>query len=522
MLNNKKEKIKGSGNISRIITLTVKNLKRFYKNPKALGFLIAIPIMYYLIIGLIFGSVGDDVTTYKIGWIDDDSTTADYTINPYFNVSELYKIIDNIDNVKLKEYYSNESAIKAALDEEIDGFVYFPNGFEEGLETRYFTHIGFWNNDTTTSANYSLNDMYDFLVTQTNHTFVFNNITAIGLDNFNNFQDSTLDAILVVNQSFGLGLDNGWDVNMTYFYRDGLSLEKLNYAKGLLSVVINGFYKSQSSLSDIDIIDKAVEGSSISEPLEYEVYFLQSVSPTTKSIIQNLFSSVISGVINYNPNAIDLRLIVGSAVGSEVNQLTYQSAGLILYGPMTILSFAIIILTSEKKDGIYKRLASSEVKNYEIILSSIFADTALIFMQLAIGISLLFPFGWNPVVFSLLDAILGIILGVFLFSFFILGLAFALTPIFKDPDTAGGGVWIILIPLMMLSGIFFPLEFMGEALQNIARVLPTRYAVLVFQDLLLNGLPLSDPGILNNMGILFIYSTVIFIIGIFAFKKFKR
>ena len=95
-------------------------------------------------------------------------------------------------------------------------------------------------------------------------------------------------------------------------------------------------------------------------------------------------------------------------------------------------------------------------------------------------------------------------------------------PIFKDPDTAGGGVWIILIPLMMLSGIFFPIELMGEAMQAIASVLPTRYAVLIFQDLLLNGLPLTTPSVLINMSILSIFSLALFIIGIFAFRKFKK
>ncbi|MHA1292992.1 MAG: hypothetical protein ACTSQJ_10020, partial [Promethearchaeota archaeon] len=35
------------------------------------------------------------------------------------------------------------------------------------------------------------------------------------------------------------------------------------------------------------------------------------------------------------------------------------------------------------------------------------------------------------------------------------------------------------------------------------------------------GLPLSDPSILSNLGLLAIYSTVIFVIGIKTFNKFK-
>jgi ABC-type multidrug transport system permease subunit len=291
---------------------------------------------------------------------------------------------------------------------------------------------------------------------------------------------------------------------------------------GTISTSINSYFDTTeiNSTAEFSVRD-TVLGTSIPEPVTYEIYFLQTISPTTRSIIQQMVDGVINGIINQNPTEVELNYEVKSAKGQEVNQLTYSAPGYILYGPMTILSFALIVLTSEKKDGIYKRLSSSEVRNYEIILSNILADTLLIFIQLIIGCVILLLFGWNPVIYSLTDAIIGTILAVFLFSFFILALAFALAPVFKDPDTAGGGVWVILIPLMMISGIFVPIEFFGEYMQNIAAFLPTRYAVIIFQNLFLKGLPVTNPSTLLNMGLLLIYSVVIFIIGVFAFKKFK-
>ncbi len=528
MFDNRKEKVKTGGSFSRLMALTKKNLLRFYKNPKGMAFLLLIPIMYYIIIGLIFGGVGDYVGNYNLGWVDDDPTTADYSLNPYYNVNELYTLINNIDNITVKEYDSKEVATNAALKEEIDAFVYFPYGFEASLEERAFTQIGFWDNDSTSSSLYPLLSMYFSLEAQTASIFKLYNLTGTnyitGTDQINvtTFQNSILDSILIVNKNYGQGLDNNWNVNMTYMYRSGLSIAKLDYTTGILSGIINGHYKSAGASSNITIFSDYIIGTSLKDPVSYEIYFLQSLNPTTKNILKSLIDNIITGVINYNPNEIDLQLIVGSAVGSEVNQLTYQASGLLLYGPMTILSYAIIILTSEKKNGIYKRLASSEVRNYEIVLSSIIADIILIFMQFAIGMAIIIPFGWNPIIASPIDAIFGVILTIFLFSFFILALAFALTPVFKDPDTAGGGVWIILIPMMMLSGIFFPIELMGESMQVIAGFFPTRYAVLIFQDLLLDGLPLTEPAILINMGILGLYSLGLFIVGILAFRKFKK
>ena len=394
-----KSQIKAS--IIRTTLLTKKTLLRFFRNPKSMGFLVGIPVMYYIILGLIFGgtgTVGD--SEYSIGWIDDDSTQANYTIHRNFNLEVIQETLEGLDDITVEEYDAKEEANEDALRDVIDAYVYFPEGYEKALE--------------------------------------------------------------------------------------------------------------ESSTSNT------------TDPMEYEIYFVQSVSPTTRSIITNLVQGVISGVINYDPDSLDISYEEKSAKGQEVNQLSYSAPGYILYGPMTILSFALIVLTGEKKDGIFRRLSSTEAKNHEIILSNIFANILLVFMQIVIGSVILFLFGWNPVIYSMFDAVAGFILTVFLFSFFILALAFVLAPIYKDPDTAGGGVWIILIPLMMFSGVFVPTEFFGEDINAVVRWLPTRHTVIIFQNRLLKGLPLSDPNTLMNLGFLTLWTVGMFIAGVLLFNKFKQ
>ena len=143
-------------------------------------------------------------------------------------------------------------------------------------------------------------------------------------------------------------------------------------------------------------------------------------------------------------------------------------------------------------------------------------------MQFFIGVIILSLFGWNPIIYSPIDAILGIILTLLVFSFFVLSIAFALAPIFKDPETAAGGVWIIIIPLAMLSGIFVPVEVFGDVMQKIVSFLPLRFAVLVLQNLLLKGLPLTYPETIESLLSLLVVSTVILLIGIKFFNKFRR
>ena len=514
--------------MSRLIVLIKKNLMRFIRNPKTLGFLILIPVIYYSLLGLIFGGIdfSDTTTTYNIGWIDDDATNANYVIHPQFNLSYIYEVTDEINGINLVNYSSLEEAKQAALEGTITAYLYFPEGYESYLENRSFVKIAFWNNDTSTSANFSILDFYISLVSTTSHLFKFTYYNKTEgnsiLSNFNNYN---YDGMLIINQNFLKGLDDSWDVNMSYLFRNGTSLSKNYYIAGTIQSLANNYFHILNATSNITIpveYNYMIPNSTPFATLSFEIYFLQTVSPAVQATIENIFVQVLSSIINNNPLEIELPHEKKSTVGQVVNNITFSAPGYLLYGPMTILSFALVILTGEKKEGIYKRLASTEVTNWEIIISNIASNIILIFMQFGIGALILGLFGWSPIMYSLLDGIFGIILTMFLFSFLLLALALALAPVFKDPDSAGGGVWIIIIPLAMVSGIFVPIELFGETMKAIAAWLPTRFAVVALQNLLLNGLPLSHPDTLLNLGLLTLYSAIILVIGIKAFNKFKR
>ncbi|MBD3215449.1 MAG: ABC transporter permease subunit [Candidatus Lokiarchaeota archaeon] len=512
--------------MSRLAVLTKKNLLRFIKNPKTLGFLVLIPVMYYLILGLVFGAVGTGATTttYNVGWVDLDSTSA---TQPNYQLDNIYDIFnDKISAINLKNYSTLNSAFEAAESGDILSYVVFPEGFEEGLENRSKVNLAFYNNDSTTSSNYSIISFYNNLTTYFTEQFKVTNITAIGdaatiLTNFSQFY---YDSMLIINDGFLQGLDEGNFVNMTYFYRNSTTQQttqaKLQYALSYLNSSIGATYQESSYL--ITLLNASIVNADPISILEYDIYFRGDVSPATKATLTNTINQVIKEFINYNPLDIELNLDEEPFKGKVINQITYSAPGYLLYGPMSILSFVLVVLTGEKKDGIFKRLSSTQVKNWEIILSNIFSSILLIFMQFAIGAGILAIFGWSPNFASIIDLVFGIGITMFLFSFFLLALSFALAPVFKDPDTAGGGVWIIIIPLAMVSGIFVPIELFGESMQLIASVLPTRFAVVALQNILLNGNSFLTSEVLLNWGLLILYSAIIFAIGIKLFNKFVR
>jgi ABC-type multidrug transport system permease subunit len=515
--------------MSRLLMLIKKNFLRFIRNPKTMGFIIIIPIIYYALLGFIFGGIDftDTTTTYNIGWVDNDQSTANYEFHPNYNLDFLLNITDEIDGINVVNYPSVEEAYQASLKGIITSYVVFPDGFESYLENNSRVHIAYWNNDSTISTNFTIMEYYSTLISGTMNIFEFTYIpdalTATSI--ISNFDNYDYDSMFIINEGFFNGLDSSLNVNISYLYRNGTSASKNYYVLGIIQSLSNIYFHAKGAASNLTNLMQyiyAIPNSTPFTPNCFDIYFLQSVSPAIQATIENVLVQVISKIINNNPIEIEINHEKKSAIGKVVNNITFSAPGYLLYGPMTILSFALVILTGEKKEGIYKRLASTEVRNYELILSSIITNIILIFMQFGIGAIILSLFGWNPVMASFLDGTLGVILTIFLFSFFLLALAFALAPVFKDPDSAGGGVWIIIIPLAMVSGIFVPVELFGEFMQSMVAWLPTRFAVVALQNLLLNGQSLFYPDTMINLGLLALYSVIIFVIGIRAFNKFKN
>lgn len=75
---------------------------------------------------------------------------------------------------------------------------------------------------------------------------------------------------------------------------------------------------------------------------------------------------------------------------------------------------------------------------------------------------------------------------------------------------------LVVTPMALLSGVFFPLDRMPQVLQAAAQVLPLSHAVDLIRPLLLGAWP-ADP--LLHVGVLVAYAAVSFYAGIVLFRR---
>jgi ABC-2 type transport system permease protein len=211
----------------------------------------------------------------------------------------------------------------------------------------------------------------------------------------------------------------------------------------------------------------------------------EAIRPVNLTVYGNPSSSssaVVSETVNGVINAFDLKRYGGSpfigisqtTVNPKVHKyIDFLVPGLIGLSTILIPMEAIITVSSEyKKTKLFKQLSLTPLTKMEWLSSKalwhIFLNAISFLLMVAVGILV---FGAH------------ILLTVWLIPFMILGpilfasmgmLAGTLT---KDPEAANAVLYIIIVPMMLLSGVFYPLTSMPTYLQYAAHALPLTYVI---------------------------------------------
>ena len=211
-------------------------------------------------------------------------------------------------------------------------------------------------------------------------------------------------------------------------------------------------------------------------------------------------TQVIQGVATQIANGINLKLAGGSAV-VEVTQLTLTSTNIstVAYLVPSILAmalmqlgvFAAIPLVQQREKGILKRIGATPLARWKLIGSNVLLRLLVAIVDavviLGIGIAV-----FNVQIVGNLLAVAGLVL---LGSSAFLALGFLLASFLKTEEQATGVVQVVQMPMMFLSGIFFPFDFMPNFLQTIGRVIPLTYLGDALRQVMVNGTEVAPLGV---------------------------
>jgi ABC-2 type transport system permease protein len=215
---------------------------------------------------------------------------------------------------------------------------------------------------------------------------------------------------------------------------------------------------------------------------------------------QTQTTQVVQGAVSQIANGFNLALAGGTEVvtvnqmtltSSNISTVTYLVPSILAMALMQLGVFAAVPLVQQREKGILKRMGATPLPRWKLVAGNILlrlvvaaVDTVLI---IGIGIAVFHI----EIVGNLAVAAGFVFLGAGAF----LALGFMLASFLKTEEQATGVVQVVQMPLMFLSGIFFPFDFMPDFLRSVARLLPLTYLGDGLRQSMVNGTQVAPLGV---------------------------
>jgi ABC-2 type transport system permease protein len=168
-------------------------------------------------------------------------------------------------------------------------------------------------------------------------------------------------------------------------------------------------------------------------------------------------------------------------------------------------------MSKYREDKILKRLTTTPIKRWNFIAAEVLSRLMLNFVQ----ITLILTVGTNA-----FGAKIGNIPGIYLLSLIgailFQSIGFVVASLSKSTQAAEGMSTAIAIPLMFLSGVFFPINLLPEWLYSIVKYLPL--APLLRE---MRAVGLENTSVLSNSSNMLVVSAWIISMFLIASYKFK-
>ncbi|MGB9675925.1 MAG: ABC transporter permease [Candidatus Bathyarchaeales archaeon] len=202
--------------------------------------------------------------------------------------------------------------------------------------------------------------------------------------------------------------------------------------------------------------------------------------------------------------------IVGARIGYKEYILPGMMCYPLLFSSMVASTGAIVY---EREKGTLKRIRASPIHPLKVL----FGKTLAALLQTAITILIIAVLGFfvlNPKVNWDMTALTTIL---FLGSMNGIALGLLISCIGRSPQEASGASTTIGIVLQWFTGMYFPLEYLPEYLQQIGRIVPMTYAAQALRDVMLRNITLE--GLIQPIITLTASAIVLYAIGIILYRK---
>src|SRR5262245_34598559 len=171
----------------------------------------------------------------------------------------------------------------------------------------------------------------------------------------------------------------------------------------------------------------------------------------------------------------------------ELNYLSYLIPSILGMSLMQGGVFAAIPLVADREKLILKRLGATPLRRWQLVGSNVVVRLLIALVQTVIIV------GVGTLLFGLetTGRWLGVGFFVVLGSLTFISLGYLIASFTPTEEAANGVTQVVQLPMLFLSGIFFPIATMGDALQTVAKLLPMTYLGDALRQVMVDGTPFA-------------------------------
>ena len=197
-------------------------------------------------------------------------------------------------------------------------------------------------------------------------------------------------------------------------------------------------------------------------------------------------------------------------IPSESYNIENFTPGIVIFGFSFITLFTATLVAKDRSTSLLIRLGISPMKSVDYILGYMLSIIPMILIQniLFFALALILKLPFTPYI------LLAILISVFISIIFIsLGLIIGSLV----SEKASSGISSIVIQLVAFtSGMYFPLELLGNGFATVCKVLPFESCVTILKAFVNANVTLIEP---RNIIVLLVYTILILVASILIFKK---
>ncbi|MFA5070585.1 MAG: ABC transporter permease [Patescibacteria group bacterium] len=315
-------------------------------------------------------------------------------------------------------------------------------------------------------------------------------IVIFGLFNFNDIGHSKVALIDKANSPVSAQFADG--LKKIEFFQIESQYTNIDEAKKVLEqgdldfvIVIPENFKAP----EIAVNVKAVPSQALPTPTDIQVYYNEA-NVQTNSIILSTLNQFIDEV-NFQLAGVSKSFVMKaeSLKAKEISYLDMLTPGIMA---MAVMSAAIIGISSEivkyREQKLLKRLTATPLKVRDFLVAQVFSYLILAVIQLSLIVGVA-KFAYNVHFYGNIFLMYGLSL---LGSLIFLSIGFTIAGIAKTVNAAGAMAQAVFMPMMFLSGVFYPSEVLPPAVYQVTKYLPLTPLIEALRDVANNNAGLGD------------------------------